>query len=171
MSAEPQLEKEETQEESEAPKREEVGRERGEHKIRRWFWAAVGVIGVALLTAGANDIYKFTKSLITGDSDGIAPQPIHSRPPVTLTHQLRDPVRDFVGREEETRHSAGGAQRPPARRHCRRRRRRQDPARLFRRQATARRVRGAHRGRYARPRRHAHHARTGHGAGRPDARS
>ena len=103
MSAEPKPEKEETQEASETPKREEGGREPEEHKIRRWLWAAVGVIGVALLTAGANDIYKFTKSLITGDSDGIAPQPIHSRPPVTLTHQLRDPVPDFVGREEETR--------------------------------------------------------------------
>ena len=92
MSAEPQPEKAITQEESEAPKREEGGSQPGKRKIPRWLWTAVALIVGGFLAAAGGDVWKFIKSRLAGDPA-----------PVTLTHQLRDPVRDFVGREEETR--------------------------------------------------------------------
>ena len=92
MSAEPQPEKEKTQEEAETPKREKDGSQPGKRKIPRWLWTAVALIATVLLTAVVQDVYEFVKSRLSGDPA-----------PVTLTHQLRDPVRDFVGREEETR--------------------------------------------------------------------
>ena len=92
MSAEPQPEKAQTQEESEAPKLEEGGSQPGKRWIPKWLWTAIALIATVLLTAVVQDVYEFVQSRLFGDPA-----------PVTLTHQLRDPVRDFVGREEETR--------------------------------------------------------------------
>ncbi len=92
MSAEPQSEKEKTQEETEAPKREEDGIQPGKRKIPKWLKGTGVLLAAGLLAAVGGDVWKFVKSKLSSD-----------RAPVTLAHQLRDPVRDFVGREEETR--------------------------------------------------------------------
>ena len=51
MSAEPQPEKEKTQEEAEAPKREEDGSQPGKGMISRWLWTAAGLIAAGMLAA------------------------------------------------------------------------------------------------------------------------
>ena len=103
MSAEPQPEKEETQEESETPKREEGGGKPGKLKIPGWL-TAVGVLIVGgLLAAAGGDAWKFVKSRLFGDPAPVSRKMLAVEEANTLTHQLRDPVRDFVGREKETR--------------------------------------------------------------------
>ena len=97
MSAEPQPEKEKTQEGAETPKRDESGSQPGKRKIPPW----VSRRGTLIIAAGGLIATGFLVKLGEGLFEGASG--LFEKEPPTLTHQLRDPVRDFVGREEETR--------------------------------------------------------------------
>ena len=96
MSAEPQSEKEKTQEEAETPKREEGGNQPG----KRWIPPWVSRRGTLIIAAGGLIATGFLVKLGEGLFEGASG--LFETEPPTLTHQLRDPVPDFVGREEET---------------------------------------------------------------------